>query len=126
MVMGIGMLITTQGLGEYDNIEPSPSSSSTLVVSFKQRFEAEKLFYGSKDIPGVGKVEMSWVSSTTATSAKAGRRDDDDVKMDGASEDGTSGVEKMGAATNGGVGGGGGGKAAEQDFDVAEEDFDVA
>ena len=44
--------------------------------------------------------------------------------MEGASEDGTSGIEKMGAATNGG--GGGGGKAAEPDFDVAEEDFDVA
>ena len=118
------MLIMTQGLGEYDNIEPSLSSSSTLVVSFKQRFEAEKLFYGSKDIPGVGKVEMSWVS-VAASSTRLGRGDDDDVKMEGASGDGTGGIEKMGAATNGG-GGGGGGKAAEQDFDVAEEDFDVA
>ena len=44
--------------------------------------------------------------------------------MEGASEDGTGGVGKIGAATNGG--GGVGGKAAEQDFDVAEEDFDVA
>lgn len=119
----MGMLIRIQGLGEYDNIEPSPSSSSTLFVSFKQRFEAEKLFYGSKDIPGVGKVEMSWVSSTAPTSAKPDRRDDDDIKMEGASEDGTGEDEKMGAAaTNGGAGG----KVAEQDFDVAEEDFDVA
>ena len=124
MVTDMDMLIMTQGLGEYDNIEPSLSSSSTLVVSFKQRFEAEKLFYGSKDIPGVGKVEMSWVSSVAASSTRPGRRDDDDVKMEGASEDGTGGTEKIGAATNGG--GGGGGKAAEQDFDVAEEDFDVA
>lgn len=91
-------------------------------MSFKQRFEAEKLFYGSKDIPGVGKVELSWVASTatpsTATPTKTPRLDDD-VKMEGASEHGNS-HERTGA-TNGA-----GGRVVEQDFDVAEDDFDVA
>lgn len=116
-----------QGLGEYENIEPSPTSSSTLIVSFKQRFEAEKLFYGSKDIPGVGKVEMSWASSTATSSSTPTKqtRSDDDVKMEGANENGVNddnGVndEKTGS-TNGASG-----KVMEQDFDVAEEDFDVA
>ena len=110
-----------QGLGEYENIEPSPTSSSTLIVSFKQRFEAEKLFYGSKDIPGVGKVEMSWASSAATSSSTPTKqtRSDDDVKMEGANENGVN-DEKTGS-TNGASG-----KVVEQDFDVAEEDFDVA
>ena len=125
----------SQGLGEYENIEPSPSTSSTLIVSFKQRFEAEKLFYGPKDIPGVGKVELSWVASsstTTPTTANAttptrssARMLDDDVKMGGANDDGNNDDGRIGGSTNGngtGVRGGG----VEQDFDVAEEDFDVA
>lgn len=65
---------------------------------------------------------MSWVSSTatpTATPTKQTRSDDDDVKMEGANENGVN--DERNGVTNGT-----GGKAVEQDFDDAEEDFDVA
>ncbi|KAI9847114.1 MAG: hypothetical protein M1838_001018 [Thelocarpon superellum] len=51
------------GLGEYENIEPNPSRGDSQIVTFKDRFTAEKLVYGNTtDIPGIGKIELSWVN----------------------------------------------------------------
>ncbi|OJD19839.1 hypothetical protein AJ78_00198 [Emergomyces pasteurianus Ep9510] len=51
------------GVGEYENIEPNPDQPDSQIVSFKDRYIAEKLMYGPTDIPSVGKVEFSWVAN---------------------------------------------------------------
>ena len=61
---------------------------------------------------------MSWAASTTTPASGTPTkptRPDDDVTMGGASADGISGDSGRPGATNG-----------AQDYDVAEEDFDVA
>ncbi|PGH06516.1 hypothetical protein GX51_02340 [Blastomyces parvus] len=57
------------GIGEYDNIEPNPDQPDSQIVSFKDRYVAEKLMYGTTDIPSVGKVEFSWVANAPSTPA---------------------------------------------------------
>lgn len=110
--------LDAQGLGEYEALQPSTTNPSQLVITFKQRFEAENLFFGTRDIPGVGKVEMSWVANDPAASTPT--KKEDDIKMEGMDD----GQERNG---NGVRGGGGGEREREVDFDVAEEDdFDVA
>lgn len=111
------MLILYQGLGEHEDLNPSSSDPSKLVISFKQRREAESLYFGTRDIPGVGKVEMSWVSNQVSSPSKQPASDGGDVKMEGTDEDMKNGL-------NGRAGG-----EREVDFDVAEEneeDFDTA
>ena len=65
--------------------------------------------YGSKEIPGVGKVELSWVnvSSTPASSTTKQPGLDSDTGTADANPDGEHGDK---------------GGAAEVDYDVAEED----
>ncbi|OJD18972.1 hypothetical protein ACJ73_08676 [Blastomyces percursus] len=55
------------GIGEYESIEPNPDQPDSQIVSFKDRYIAEKLMYGTTDIPSVGKVEFSWVANTPLT-----------------------------------------------------------
>jgi len=110
--------LDAQGLGEYEALHPHPTNPSQLVITFKQRFEAENLFFGTRDIPDVGKVEMSWVANDPASSTPI--KKEEDIKMEGMDD----GQERNG---NGVRGGGGGEREREVDFDVAEEDdFDVA
>lgn len=106
---------TIQGLGEYEALSPNPTNPAQLVITFKQRFEAENLFFGTRDIPGVGKVEMSWVANDPASSTPT--RKEEDIKMEGVDD----APERNGNAVRAGGG------EREVDFDVAEEDdFDVA
>ncbi|KAI9842834.1 MAG: hypothetical protein M1837_006855 [Sclerophora amabilis] len=51
------------GMGEFENIEPNPERKDSQLITFKDRFTAEKLVYGASDIPSVGKVEISWVNT---------------------------------------------------------------
>lgn len=62
--------------------------------------------YGSKDIPGVGRVELAWVSGVVGVGGK-----DEDAGMGGVG---------VGGDADGGKGGMGVG--LETEFDVAEED----
>lgn len=64
--------------------------------------------YGSKDLPSVGKVELTWYNApsiSTPTSAKP-VNPDGDVGMGGANADGDTGHAV----------------STEMDYDVAEED----
>ncbi|RDW24899.1 hypothetical protein B0I72DRAFT_140876 [Yarrowia lipolytica] len=45
-------------VGEYSNV--AQASGDSVVVSFPDRRAAEKFFYGSADIPDVGKVDKQW------------------------------------------------------------------
>jgi hypothetical protein len=62
-----------------------------LVVAFKDRFVAEKMMYGTSQIPSVGKVELSWVANpvTTTMSSTAGSKQDEDSAMDNVGGNGT-------------------------------------
>ncbi|KZF23450.1 hypothetical protein L228DRAFT_260275 [Xylona heveae TC161] len=51
------------GVGEFEHIEHSPEKPNSQVITFKDRATAEKFLYTSSDIPGVGKVELSWVNT---------------------------------------------------------------
>lgn len=105
------MLTTSfQGVGEYDSIEPSPDRPDSLVVTFKERYLAEKLMFGTSEIPSVGKVELSWVAnppistpaSTGAFTPSGNRGEDTAMENSG----GTNGHENMG----------------EVDYDVADDE----
>jgi RNA-binding protein 26 len=47
---------------EHLELEVTPTLTK---IPFKQRFEAEKVMYGveNNDIPGIGKVELSWIQT---------------------------------------------------------------
>lgn len=55
--------LSQQGIGEYESIEPNPDQPDSQIISFKDRYVAEKLMYGPTEIPSVGKVEFSWVAN---------------------------------------------------------------
>ena len=65
--------------------------------------------YGPKDIPGVGKVEFTWVNTPLPPVT---------AKQDGGGDMEMEGVERERDEDGGAAGGGGG----EVDYDVAEED----
>ena len=104
-----------QGIGEFESIE-STVSKDAQIITFKDRFTAEKLMYGTKDVPGVGKVEFSWVSSPLPpVTLPSSKHDDGDMEMGGVGADGGTGGD---AGKDGGAVGG----HTEVDYDVAEED----
>ena len=104
-------LTTSQGIGEFESIETSPSHDAQ-VITFKDRFTAEKLMYGPKDIPGVGKVELSWVNTPLPPVTFPAAKLDGDLEMGG-----------VGPNEENGDGGRDGHHAAQEvDYDVAEED----
>ncbi|MCJ1437876.1 hypothetical protein MMC27_007263 [Xylographa pallens] len=108
------------GIGEFENIKTSASKDSQ-VITFKDRFTAEKLMYGPKDIPGVGKVEFSWINTPLPPVVMpAAKHDEDgvgdaDMDMGGVTADSEDGRD-IGAGGHHGHG------QAEVDYDVAEED----
>lgn len=107
-------------MGEFEDITPSPTApglNDGLTVTFKDRFTAEKFMYGPKDLPSIGKVEMTWVNTPlppvqlgASQTARRGSQDDD-TEMAG------SNAEGFGAG-----GGNTASKEAEMDYDVAEDD----
>lgn len=108
-----------QGVGEYESIEPHPEDSNSLIVAFKERFQAEKFIYGPWSIPSVGDVQLSWVPNppiaapTPSSDMKTGS--DEDVTMDmTAPSTTTQAQDQLGAKKDGG--------ANEVDYDVAEVD----
>lgn len=47
-------------IGEFENVTRSHDQPNGILVTFKDRKAAEKLFYGPKEIPSVGPVEKEW------------------------------------------------------------------
>lgn len=83
-----------------------------MIVTFKERYIAEKLMFGTTEIPSVGKVELNWVpnppiSFPTATTAAAAP-----TEKDGGGDMVMENVE----------GANGHGHAGEVDYDVAEDE----
>ena len=111
--------IYLQGIGEYETIEPNPDRKDSQLVTFKDRFTAEKFMYGDTDIPSVGKVELAWVNTPLPPvgSATAVKQQDGDAHMPDRDGDGSGSAT---ATVDGGV------RAAvavaEVDYDVAEDD----
>lgn len=99
-------------MGEYEAIEPHGDKPDTQIVTFKDRKTAERFMYGTKNIPSVGKVELAWVTTPSATRSAAPRPDaDDDTMM---SNPDTNGNQPATTTTTA--------EAPEVDYDVAEED----
>ncbi|KAF3482995.1 CCCH zinc finger and RRM domain-containing protein [Arthroderma uncinatum] len=100
------------GIGEYDSVGPSPDRPGALVVSFKDRYVAEKLFHGPTDIPSVGKVEFAWVNNpppaTTQPGGGAAQKASEDVAMTDSNTPSALAQEKE--------------PTHEVDYDVAEMD----
>ncbi|KAG5355754.1 putative RNA-binding protein [Yarrowia sp. B02] len=69
-------------VGEYSNV--SQASGDSVVVSFPDRHAAEKFFFGSADIPDVGKVDKQWFKSVKKETANesAAEVKMEDVKME--------------------------------------------
>ncbi len=102
-------IFNMKGIGEYESITPrADRPETTQLITFKDRFTAEKFMYGTKDIPSVGKLDFEWVN-TPLPPVKVVKKDDGDTGMAGASADGDNSADK-------GLG------VGEVDYDVAEED----
>ena len=116
-----------QGIGNFASITPNPSRSiDSQIIAFNDRFVAEKLFYGPADIPGVGKVEFSWVANQNPTSSKSAPDRDGDVSMgneDGEGDgEGRVGMGGDARTMEGGLAGAGG--TVVVDYDVADDEDD--
>lgn len=57
------------GVGEYESIESHPEQPNTVVVAFKERYQAEKFMRGPWNIPSVGEVQLSWVPNPAVSAA---------------------------------------------------------
>lgn len=53
-------------IGPFEDIELNPQRPDSRIIVFRERWMAEKVMYGKTDIPGVGKVELSWVANPAA------------------------------------------------------------
>ncbi|KAL8708868.1 MAG: hypothetical protein Q9220_006324 [cf. Caloplaca sp. 1 TL-2023] len=97
-------------IGEFEAIEPHADKPDTQIVTFKDRKTAEKFMYGTKDIPSVGKVELTWINTPLPPASTATKvNDGDDTTMGNAKSNG----DRQATMT----------EAAEVlDYDVAEED----
>ncbi|KAI9874638.1 MAG: hypothetical protein M1830_009530 [Pleopsidium flavum] len=94
------------GIGEFENIEANPDRPDSQVITFKDRFTAEKFMYGSTEIPSVGKVEFSWINMPLPPVTVTPKQQDGDTNM----------TEGDGAAVAEGA------RTADVDYDVAEDD----
>lgn len=78
----------TQGIGEYQSIEPNPGHPDSVVVAFKERYQAEKFMFSPWNIPSVGEVQLSWLPNPPVTlpapgsTEKNGFEEDQDMAMD--------------------------------------------
>lgn len=52
-----------QGIGEYESIEPNPGHPDSVIVAFKERYQAEKFMFAPWKIPSVGEVQLSWIAN---------------------------------------------------------------
>ncbi|KAL3469410.1 hypothetical protein BJX99DRAFT_241365, partial [Aspergillus californicus] len=114
------------GVGEYDSITPNPTEPDSLIISFKERYIAERFMFGTRNIPSVGEIQLTWVPnppisippsqqhSTPGLDAK--NASDEDTIMD------TAPGDQSGLRGKDGNGSGSGPGTADVDYDVAEVD----
>ena len=100
-----------KGVGQYEAIEPHPEKMDSLVVVFKERYQAEKFMYGPHTIPSVGPVELSWVNGPPSAEARGVAIDEPrgEMNVDSAFPP----PDQLGARRD---------AVNEMDYDVAEED----
>ncbi|KAJ5164069.1 uncharacterized protein N7500_005899 [Penicillium coprophilum] len=101
------------GVGEYESIEAHPDQPNTVIVAFKERFQAEKLMFSPWNIPSVGEVQLTWVAnppialpaagSSTDFKGGLGQDEPEDTVMSSSSVSNTA-------------------PARDMDYDVAEDD----
>ncbi|RAL13777.1 CCCH zinc finger and RRM domain protein [Aspergillus homomorphus CBS 101889] len=114
------------GVGEYSSIEPNPDQPDSLIVAFKERYQAEKFMFGPRDIPSVGQVELAWVpnppiSLPQQSAAGSTGGPGSDTKT-GSDEDTLMDTPPAPSEQNSGRKDGGGGGGHDVDYDVAEMD----
>ncbi|KAI9926452.1 hypothetical protein ASPWEDRAFT_141841 [Aspergillus wentii DTO 134E9] len=106
------------GVGEYESIEPNPEQQDSLIVAFKERYQAERFMFGSWTIPSVGEVQLTWVPNPPITApttpgavsdTKTGS--DEDTAMDNTT--GSLPPDQLGAPKDGNH---------DVDYDVADMD----
>lgn len=113
-----------QGIGEFEAIDSPPDRVDFQIITFKDRFTAERFLHGTKDIPGVGQVELNWVNNTPSSSyppiagAGTGGSLSSSLHGGGAKSEGATSVEPTVEMDDSGADRG----AGEVDYDVAEED----
>lgn len=65
-------------VGEFDGVERHPERPDSMIVSFKERWQAEQVMKGGTEIPGVGKVTLSWIASVLPATTEPVTMDDDE------------------------------------------------
>lgn len=78
------------GVGDYDSIESNPDQSDSVVVAFKERYQAEKFMFSPWSLSSSGEVQLSWLPNLPTTpstgppvESKNGTGEDDhDMMMD--------------------------------------------
>lgn len=58
-------------IGPFEDIELNPQRMDSRIIVFKERWQAEQVMHGKCDIPGVGKVEFSWLPHTASGTVPA-------------------------------------------------------
>ncbi|KAI9890947.1 MAG: hypothetical protein M1814_003448 [Vezdaea aestivalis] len=93
-------------VGEYESIEPDTNSKDTVVITFKDRYTADKFYHADRTLPGVGKVNLSWVNTAPMPPAASRAIDAMEIgQADLESENGPmSGMDR------------------QEDYDIAEDD----
>ncbi|KAF2194280.1 hypothetical protein K469DRAFT_709787 [Zopfia rhizophila CBS 207.26] len=54
---------------DFESIDQHPDRKDAQIITFKERYVAEKFIDESSEIPDVGQLELSWVTNTPAASA---------------------------------------------------------
>ena len=69
-------------VGEFESIEKGLDRADYFIVSFKERWQAERVMNGQTDVPGVGKIKLAWVpSAPTTTTTEQPMVDQEDEVM---------------------------------------------
>jgi hypothetical protein len=71
-------------VGEFESIEKDPERAGYFTVSFKERWQAERVMNGQTDVPGVGKIKLAWVPSAPTTTTEQPVVDQEDEAMNNA------------------------------------------
>ncbi|KAL9121064.1 MAG: hypothetical protein Q9187_002379 [Circinaria calcarea] len=105
------------GLGEFEALEPSDPAlpRDAQIITFKDRFVAERFIYGPKEIPSIGRLEFAWVHTPLLPVVQPSSRQEGvesvDMDMGGTGADGDNRADLSGQQGSG-----------EVDYDVAEDD----